>query len=160
MIASVNQPRRQRDGDAFVQYAAPPEPYEGAMNAKGTFEIKMNAEPPYDVVDGVSLGRVSFDKRFTGALEATSTVQMIGARTPVEGSGVYVAMERVKGTLDGKTGTFALYHLGTQRGGKRTLDVVVVPDSGTGELRGLSGKMDIQIEDGKHFYEFEFAFEG
>jgi hypothetical protein len=128
------------------------------MNAKGTFEIQMKAEPPYDVVEGISLGRVSFDKQFSGPLTATSVVNMIGARTPVEGSGAYVAVERVTGTLDGKKGTFVLHHTGIMTRGVRTLTVLVVPDSGTGELRGLSGKMDIQVEAGQHRYDFEFAF--
>ncbi len=119
----------------------------------------MAAEPPYDVVDGVSLARVSFDKRFAGALDATSGVQMLGARTPVEGSAGYVAIERVTGTLDGKQGTFVLQHSGVMTRGARTLSVTVVPDSGTGELKGLSGRMDIQVVDGKHFYEFDFELD-
>ena len=130
------------------------------MNAKGTFEIQMSAEPPYDVVDDVSLGRVSFDKQFTGALEATSKVHMIGARTPTEGSGGYVAIERVTGTLEGKRGTFVLQHNGIMARGTRTLSVTVVPDSGTGELRGLSGKMDIQIVEKKHHYVFDYEIAG
>jgi hypothetical protein len=126
------------------------------MNVKGTFDITMSAEPPYDVVDGVTLARVGFDKRFHGPLEATSKVSMIGARTPVEGSGGYVAIERVTGTLDGKKGTFVLQHSGTMARGARSLSVTVVPDSGTGELRGLSGRMDIQVVEGKHHYDFDF----
>jgi hypothetical protein len=126
------------------------------MNANGTFEITMNAEPPYDVVEGVSLGRVSIDKRFSGPLDATSKVDMIGARTPVDGSAGYVAIERVTGTLDGKQGTFVLQHSGVMTRGARSLSVTVVPDSGTGELKGLSGRMDIQIVEGKHHYAFEF----
>lgn len=127
------------------------------MQAKGTFDIVMHAEPPYDVVDGVSLGRVSFDKTFTGPLEATSTVAMIGARTPVDGSAGYVAIERVTGTLDGKRGTFVLQHSGVMNRGVSTLSVTVVPDSATDALTGLSGRMDIQITEGKHHYVFDYS---
>lgn len=116
----------------------------------------MSAEPPYDAVDGVTLARVRFDKRFAGPLDATSSVQMLGARTPVEGSAGYVALERVTGALDGKRGSFVLQHTGVMTRGARSLSVIVVPDSGTGELRGLAGRMDIQIVDGKHYYEMEF----
>lgn len=130
------------------------------MNAKGTFSITMNAEPPYDVVDGVSLGRVSFDKKFSGPLEATSKVEMIGARTPVEGSGAYVAVERVTGALEGRKGTFVLIHTGIMTRGTRSLTVSVVPDSGTGELKGLSGRLDIQIVEGQHHYDFDYQIEG
>ncbi len=126
------------------------------MIAKGTFEVTMSAEPPYDAVDGVTLARVRFDKRFAGPLDATSSVQMLGARTPVEGSAGYVALERVTGALDGKRGSFVLQHTGVMTRGARSLSVIVVPDSGTGELRGLAGRMDIQIVDGKHYYEMEF----
>ena len=126
------------------------------MNIQGTFDITMTTEPPYDEVDGVTLARASFDKRFHGALDATSRVQMISARTPVEGSAGYVAIERVTGTLDGRRGTFVLQHQGTMARGARSLSVTVVPDSGTGELEGLSGSMDIQILDGKHHYVFDF----
>lgn len=126
------------------------------MNVKGTFEVTMSAEPPYEVVDGVSLARVSIEKRFAGALEATSKMQMIAARTPLEGSAGYVAIERVAGALDGKRGTFLLQHSGIVTRGARSLSVTVVPDSGTGELQDLSGRMDIQIVEGKHFYDLAF----
>lgn len=126
------------------------------MQAKGTFEITMHAEPPYDVVDGVSLARIGFDKTFCGPLEAKSHVAMLGARTPVEGSAGYVAIERVTGLLDSKHGTFVLQHSGTMSGGASALSVTVVPDSATGELAGLSGTMQIQIVEGKHHYVFDY----
>ena len=129
------------------------------MIAKGSFDLTMHAEPPYDEVAGVTLARVRFDKRFAGPLDATSEVNMIGARTPVAGSAGYVAIERVTGTLGGKRGTFVLQHAGLMTGGTPSLSVVVVPDSGTGELAALSGRMDIAIVDGKHFYTLDYALE-
>jgi hypothetical protein len=129
------------------------------MKVTGTFEITMSAEPPYDVVDDVTLGRVTFDKQFVGPLEAAAQVQMIGVRTPVDGSAGYVAIERVTGTLDGKRGTFVLQHTGIMNRGATSLSVTVVPDSATGDLRGLAGRMEIQIVGGKHFYEFDFELE-
>jgi len=126
------------------------------MIAKGTFEITMSADPPYDVVDGVSLGKVHFDKRFSGPLEATSVVAMLGVRTPVKSSAGYVAIERVTGALDGKRGTFVLQHSGTMNRGQLSLVVSVVPDSGTGELAGLSGQMRIDVEGGQHFYTLDY----
>ena len=125
--------------------------------ARGTFELTTSAEPPYDVRDGVSLGRFSFTKKFSGDLQAESTVQMLGARTPVPGSAGYVALERVIGTLDGRKGSFVLQHSGTRNRGASTLMVTVVPDSGAGELQGLAGTMIIDIVDGQHTYVFEYA---
>ena len=126
------------------------------MIAKGTFELTMQADPPYDTVDGVVLTRIRFDKRFSGALEATSVVNMMGARTPIEDSAGYVALERVTGTLDSKRGTFVLQHLGVMSCGAQTLAVTVVPASGTGDLKGLSGRMEIQIVEGQHLYTLDY----
>ncbi len=118
----------------------------------------MKAEPPYDSRDGVSLGRVQFDKKFTGPLTAASTVQMTAVRTAVETSAGYVAIERLEGTLGGKRGSFVLQHNGVSRKGVQSLSVTVVPDSGTGELKGLSGSMRISDHNGKHEYEFDYDF--
>ena len=100
------------------------------------------------------------DKKFHGDLEATSKGQMLGAFTAVEGSGAYVALEQMTGTLNGKKGSFMLQHNGTMRKGSYNMSVTVVPDSGTEELTGISGSMTIIIEGGKHSYVFEYAFEG
>jgi hypothetical protein len=121
------------------------------MRASGTFEVKMKPEADETV------GRISLDKQFHGDLEAASKGQMLAVRGDVEGSAGYVAMERITGTLTGRAGTFALQHTGTMTRGVPELSVTVVPDSGTGELVGISGKMTINIVDGKHFYEFEYT---
>jgi hypothetical protein len=127
------------------------------MIAKGPFEVKMQAEPPYDAVEGVTLGRASFDKRFSGPLEGTGTVQMLAARTPVEGSAGYVAIERIQGSLDGRRGTFVVLHKGLMTRGTPSLAITIVPDSGTGELAGIAGRMSIEITAGKHFYELDYT---
>ena len=127
------------------------------MQAKGTFEVKMTAEPPFSDHEGVSLGRATFEKTFRGDLDATSTVQMIGARNAnVPTSAGYVALERVTGTLAGRRGTFVLQHNGIMNRGKGSLDCTVVPDSGTGELSGLSGRLAIDIVEKQHHYTFDY----
>jgi hypothetical protein len=65
---------------------------------------------------------------------------------------VYVAVERVTGTLDGKAGTFALHHTGIMERGAPALCVTIVPDSGTGELAGIRGTLAIDIRDKRHYY--------
>lgn len=128
------------------------------MQAKGTFSTVMTAEPPYAEVDGVSLARATIDKAFQGDLDATSQVHMIGARNAaVPTSAGYVAIERVTGVLAGKRGTFVLQHNGIMDRGKGSLDCTVVPDSGTGELAGLSGRLMIEIVDKVHHYTFDYA---
>jgi environmental stress-induced protein Ves len=125
--------------------------------ASGAFDVKltpMAADP--DAGDS-AIARMSLDKQFHGELSATSKGQMLAVRTAVEGSAGYVALERVSGTLQGRRGTFALQHSGTMARGAPTLSVTVVPDSGTGELAGLGGRMEIVIEGGKHSYVFEYS---
>jgi hypothetical protein len=100
---------------------------------------------------------MSIDKQFHGDLEASSKGQMLAVQGDIKGSAGYVAMERVTGTLGGHKGTFALQHTGTMDRGTPTLSVTVVPDSGTSDLAGLTGKMNIIITDGKHSYEFEYT---
>ena len=125
-------------------------------DATGTFEVKVVPQAPDDGADA-GLGRMSLDKQFHGDLEATSKGQMLAAMSSVPGSGGYVAMERVTGTLTRRSGSFVLQHSGTMTRGVPQMTVSVVPDSGTGQLVGLGGMMTIKIADGKHSYEFEYT---
>jgi hypothetical protein len=101
---------------------------------------------------------MSIDKQFHGDLQGTSKGQMLTAGTAVKGSAGYVAIERVNGTLRGRSGTFILQHTGTMTRGTPQLSVTVVPDSGTDQLVGLTGTMNIVIApDGKHSYDFAYA---
>lgn len=124
-------------------------------HASGTFEVKMT---PQALDEGASVvGRFLLEKQFHGDLEGTSRGEMLALSSAVAGSAGYVAIEQVTGTLNGRTGTFALQHTGTMTRGVPELKVTVVPDSGTGELTGLTGTLDIKVVDGKHFYDFEYA---
>ena len=122
-------------------------------HASGTFEVKLAPQ----TTDAPDLGRMSIDKQFHGDLEATSKGEMLSAMTAVQGSAGYVAIEKVTGSLKGRTGTFVLQHTGLMNRGTPQLTITVVPDSGTGQLEGLSGTMSIQIEGGKHSYTFDYA---
>lgn len=124
--------------------------------ASGTFEVKVAPQAP-DAEGDAGLGRMSLDKQFHGDLEAISKGQMLAAMSSVPGSGGYVAMERVTGTLKGKSGSFVLQHSGTMTRGVPQMTVSVVPDSATGQLLGLAGVMTIKIADGKHSYDFEYT---
>lgn len=127
------------------------------MKITGEFQVKLQPLDSYAKgAEGINLGRMSLDKTFSGALDATSKGEMLSAMTSTKGSAGYVAIEQVVGSLSGKKGSFVLQHFGTMNRGKDRLILEVVPDSGTGELTGLSGKMLIKIESGKHFYEFEY----
>lgn len=129
-------------------------------HASGPFEVKVNPLPAYNDAEGAMLGRMSLDKQFHGDLEATSKGEMLTAGTNVKGSAGYVAIERVSGTLHGRSGTFVLQHIGAMNRGEPQMTITVVPDSGTGQLVGLAGKMAINIADGKHSYDFEYTLAG
>ena len=125
--------------------------------AKGTFTVEMKPLSNPNTVDGVSLGRMSLHKRFEGDLVATGVGEMLTALTPVKGSAGYVAIERVTGTLHGRSGSFVFQHSGTMNQGAQQLSIAVVPGSGVAALAGLSGVFNLRIADGTHFYEFDYA---
>ncbi|MCC8362276.1 DUF3224 domain-containing protein [Lysobacter sp. A6] len=127
--------------------------------AKGTFEVKRSAEPALDMGEGVEAGHFRFDKTFDGPLTATSVVHMMAAMTDTPGSGAYVAIERLRGTLDGRSGTCLFAHLGVMEKGTPSLQLAVVPDSGSDGFEGLRGRMAIDIVDGQHFYTLDYAWE-
>jgi hypothetical protein len=127
-----------------------------STHATGPFDVKV-APVEEDKGDGSTLGRFTLDKQYHGDLEAIAKGQMLTAGTDVKGSAAYVAIERVTGTLHGRRGSFALQHKGTMRAGGQEIAIAVVPDSGSGELVGLAGTLDIKIVDKKHFYDFEYT---
>ena len=124
----------------------------------GAFDVKLTPQSLADAGADSGLGRMALSKQFYGELEATSVGEMLTAMSSsVQGSGAYVAVERVTGKLGGRSGSFALHHTGVMNRGVPQLTVSVVPDSGTGELIGLTGKLNIRIEAGsKHFYDLEY----
>jgi Protein of unknown function (DUF3224) len=123
-------------------------------HANGTFDVKLN--PQDDKSDDATLSRMTIEKQWHGDLEGTSRGQMLTAGTAVKNSAGYVAIEKVTGTLNGRKGTFVLQHDATMTRGDGQLNIIVVPDSGTDQLAGLSGKLTIKIENGKHFYALEY----
>jgi len=129
------------------------------MSASGTFDVKMSPQAPDEKAGSSTVGRMLLDKEFHGDLEGTSKGQMLAFSSSVKGSAGYVAIEEVTGTLNGRTGTFVLQHSGSMTRGTPHLTITVVPDSGTGQLTGLTGKMVIEIADGKHSYKFDYTID-
>jgi hypothetical protein len=127
------------------------------MHANGTFEVKLTPQDSGDKNEKGAVGTITIEKQFHGDLEGTSKGVMLAVSTDVKGSAGYVAMEKFTGTLKGRSGTFALQHTGTMNRGTPSLSVTVVPDSGTGQLTGLTGKLDIEISGGKHSYKFDYT---
>lgn len=126
-------------------------------HAKGEFEVEITPQPLAGPVEDAKLARMSIEKEFKGDLVGTGKGQMLTAGTDTKGSAVCVAIETVSATLAGRKGTFALHHRGIMTRGEPDLAVTVVPDSGTGELVGLTGTLQILIEEGKHRYDFEYS---
>ncbi len=126
---------------------------------RGTFEVKLTPVSGEGDSKESNIGRMTIHKEFHGILEGESVGQMLASYGSTKGSAGYVAMEKITGTLEGRAGTFVLQHLGTMDRGTQSQTIVVVPDSGTGDLKGLSGSMMIIIEEGQHFYEFSYSLQ-
>jgi len=123
----------------------------------GEFSVVMQPESMSAVAAESGIGRMSLDKRYQGPLQAEGKGEMLAHMDRALGSGVYVAVERVTGQLEGRSGSFLLHHTGIMTRGAPGLTVAVVPDSGTGLLTGLSGTLNIRIEGGKHYYDFDYT---
>lgn len=127
---------------------------------KGTFDIKSTPLSSEPSTEAIGAGRMRFDKTFHGELNGASVVEMLGIMDKTTVSGGYVALERFTGELHGKKGSFCMQHSSTMRRGVPEQRITVVPDSGTDEIKGLSGEMVIDIVEKQHHYTFDFAFEG
>ena len=128
-------------------------------HATGSFQVTLAPQPLAleDTAGGLPRARMSIDKRFHGDLEGTSRGEMLSVMDQAVGSGGYVAIEKVEGALHGRRGTFVLQHSATMTRGTPRLEIAVVPASATGELAGLTGRMALDITDGVHRYDFEYA---
>ena len=130
-------------------------PEGGAVKiARGTFDVRVTPQPPDG---GGPFARVFLDKQYRGSIEGSGQGHMLGAETAVAGSGGYVALELITAKLDGRAGTFMLQHVGHMTGGTMTMTATVVPDSGTGGLRGLAGAFTITIERCVHSYALDYT---
>ena len=147
-------------GLALSAFTVPTPQQKGAAmtkHASGTFDVKIKPQTD-DGISDPTVGRMSIDKQYHGDLDGTGLGQMLtGMATEVKESGTYVAIERVRGTLHGRKGTFALAHSGTMTRGAQSLVITVIPDTGTGELTGITGTLTIDIVDGKHFYTVDYT---
>ncbi|RFB78010.1 DUF3224 domain-containing protein [Methylovirgula sp. 4M-Z18] len=124
--------------------------------ASGQFDVTLRPEPLSAVAETSGMNRMSLDKSYHGDLAAVSKGEMLAFRSAIDGSAGYVAMETVTGTLRGRAGAFVLQHSATMIRGTPAQSIVVVPDSGTGDLSGLSGSLKITITEGQHAYTFEY----
>jgi len=128
------------------------------MTARGTFDVTMTPQAS-NTHDGITESRLGLEKRYHGHLDAQGSGTMLGATTAVKGSAGYVALERVTGTLHGRHGSFILQHHGVMARGAQSLTVTIVPDSGTGELAGISGTCSITIAGSAHHYELHYTID-
>ena len=126
------------------------------QRVSGAFDVSLAPCAPPVRAGRTQTARMLLDKQYFGDLAATGKGEMLSAVTDTEGSAAYVAIERVSGTLGGKAGSFVIQHAGTMRGGVQQLSVSIVPDSGTGQLEGITGTMAIRMVERKHFYDLDY----
>ncbi len=124
--------------------------------ARGLLDVNIEAEPPFLEQDELKLNRNVVRKEFSGDMVGTSEAQMIAAFTGTPGSAGYVAIEHFTGSVGGKSGSFVLQHSGVMNKGDAQLTVTIVPDSGTGELGGISGTLEIDNDEGQHSYILDY----
>ncbi len=127
--------------------------------ARGSFDVNIDPDPPYLDQNGLKLNRNSVTKEYSGDLVGSAEAQMLAAYTNNPGSAGYVAIEHFTGSVDGKSGSFVLQHHGIMDRGEGQLAVTIVPDSGTGELTGISGTLQIDIHEGQHLYTLNYELE-
>jgi hypothetical protein len=141
---------------ALLASHASPQPKETPMphHAHGTFTVTMQ---PLDSPPAEGLSRFSIDKQIHGDLEATSKGEMFSGGNPKQGTAGYVAMEVITGTLQGKHGSFALQHSATMDQSGQKMTILVVPGSGTAELKGIAGTFIIHIDKGQHSYDLDYT---
>jgi hypothetical protein len=141
----------------FCQTPSPVPTHHEALitaHAKGTFEVSF---APGGKTPDETISRLDSAKKFHGDLEGTSKGEMLSTGNPAAGNAAYVAIERVTGTLSGRTGTFALVHIATITQGSPRMAVTVVPGSGTGQLSGILGTFNIITAEGGHSYTFDYT---
>ena len=126
-------------------------------HAKGPFDVTIT---PQESAPDAAVARMLLYKEFHGDLEAVANGEMLAAHEPLTGAGVYVAIDRVAGTLHGKGGSFLMAHRGIRNAEGQSLDVAIVPGSGTGQLTGITGTIGIDIVEKKHFYTIEYELGG
>lgn len=125
------------------------------LTAAGSFDVSLTPltlDPPGD---DSARGRMRLSKRFHGGLDATGAGEMLTGMGAVSGSAAYVAIERISGTLAGRSGSFLVVHRGVMTRGAQDLLVSIVPDTGTGELTGIAGGMTLIVGAGRHDYRID-----
>ena len=138
----------------FAQQATQPKEIRPMHHAHGTFTVKVGPPTP-GPAEGLT--RFTLDKEIHGDIEGTSKGEMMGAGDYTKGTAGYVAVELITGKLAGKAGSFALQHSATMNGDSQSMNIIVSPGSGTGELTGIEGKFTITIKDRQHFYDFDYT---
>jgi len=123
-------------------------------HAKGSFDVTIT---PQESAPDAPVARMLLYKEFHGDLEAIARGEMMAAHEALTGAGVYVAIDRVTGTLDGRSGSFLMAHRGIRNADGQSLDIVIVPGSGTGQLAGITGTVGIEIVEKKHFYTVDYT---
>jgi Protein of unknown function (DUF3224) len=127
------------------------------LHAEGRFDVKNSPLAPDNTTAGTGIGRFALDKQYHGDLEATGKGVMLGSGNPAEGTAGYVALEQVTGTLQGRSGSFALQHFGVMQPGSFELNVRVVPGSGSGQLAGIGGAFTFTNSSGIHSYTIDYT---
>lgn len=115
-----------------------------AERTSATAKIKVASYEPQtyeDSAGGTDLVEIHVTETFQGDIEGQGVVRFLQAMRP-DGSASFCGIERVTGSVGGRTGTFLLQDVGTVEGSVVSGTWFVIPGSGTGNLAGLRGEGD------------------
>jgi hypothetical protein len=130
-------------------------------HAAGTFEVKVAPAEASEFEKAAGLSRYTLEKTLHGDLEGTARGEMLASAEEANGAMMYVAVDKVTGTLHGKQGGFTLLHRATMIKGDAAsakMEIVIAAGSGTGELAGIAGTFTIVIDaKGGHSYTMEYT---
>lgn len=125
---------------------------------KCTFNIDSWNEEPFSTSEnGPKLNRASVKQTYSGSLDAKSTLEYL-MTTFEDGRSSFIGIEEIIGELEGKSGSFLLNHTGTHEDDVAKSTFEIIPNSGTGELEGISGSGHYEATHDQSTFRLFFEF--
>jgi hypothetical protein len=123
------------------------------MRAESTFSVvrftPTDVKPDPDVETALPVGVATMEKSYEGGVTGRSATIFTSAFDPATGCGTYVALESFEGSVAGREGTFNFVHSATTSGSDRSDPFfLLVPNSGTGALTGITGSGGLDVDAG------------
>ena len=128
--------------------------------ARGSFQVTGGTEDPYDELDGgIKLTHASGGQSFSGDIDGEGEVHWLMLYRP-DKTAHFVGLQRITGSIGGRTGSFVATAEGDHDGTGSTITFSIAPNSGIGELTGISGDGSLVTKGGPSgTYQLDYTFE-